>query len=504
MLSRFDPAAVATVSVTGTGGKYLAELLGATFINEIIAQTRGTAEYVPQARTIIDMGGEDSKLILTSDEGSGLTIQDFAMNTMCAAGTGSFLDQQAHRLGYTIEEFGQEALRSEVPPRIAGRCSVFAKSDMIHLQQGATPDYEIIAGLCFAMIRNLKSNIAKGKKVVPPLSFQGGVAANHGVRKAVMEIMELSEDQFIVPEHYASMGAIGAGLHAMEQSGADAGAADISSGLARLKQHLADGTSAAKRLAPLTDPETRPKTDYRSLEELADGEKAEVYLGIDVGSISTNVVLIDENMNVIDREYLMTAGRPLEAIKQGLRAIGERVGDKVKVMGAGTTGSGRYLTGDFIGADVVRNEITAQATAAAAIDPEVDTIFEIGGQDSKYISLRDGAIVDFMMNKVCAAGTGSFLEEQAEKLGISIKGEFGQIALSSPNPVQMGRTLHGLHGIGPGPLPAAGRGIARPGRRPLLLHRAQLHQQGGRRQGHRQADLLPGRHSLQPRHRGRL
>ena len=338
VLSRFDPAAVATVSVTGTGGKYLAELLGATFINEIIAQTRGTAEYVPQARTIIDMGGEDSKLILTSDEGSGLTIQDFAMNTMCAAGTGSFLDQQAHRLGYTIEEFGQEALRSEVPPRIAGRCSVFAKSDMIHLQQGATPDYEIIAGLCFAMIRNLKSNIAKGKKVVPPLSFQGGVAANHGVRKAVMEIMELSEDQFIVPEHYASMGAIGAGLHAMEQSGADAGAADISSGLARLKQHLADGTSAAKRLAPLTDPETRPKTDYRSLEELADGEKAEVYLGIDVGSISTNVVLIDENMNVIDREYLMTAGRPLEAIKQGLRAIGERVGDKVKVMGAGTTG----------------------------------------------------------------------------------------------------------------------------------------------------------------------
>ncbi|MBW1711333.1 MAG: 2-hydroxyglutaryl-CoA dehydratase, partial [Deltaproteobacteria bacterium] len=116
-------------------------------------------------------------------------------------------------------------------------------------------------------------------------------------------------------------------------------------------------------------------------------------LSIDVGSISTNVVLIDEDMNVIDREYLMTAGRPLEAIQKGLRAVGDRIGDKVNIVGACTTGSGRYLSGDFVGADIVRNEITAQATAAAAIDPKVDTIFEIGGQDSKYISLENGAIV---------------------------------------------------------------------------------------------------------------
>ena len=148
-----------------------------------------------------------------------------------------------------------------------------------------------------------------------------------------------------------------------------------------------------------------------------------------MGSISTNVVVIDREMRVLSKQYLMTAGRPLEAIRQGLAAAGAEVGDRVVIRGAGTTGSGRYLTGDFIGADIVRNEITAQATAAAAIDPEVDTIFEIGGQDSKYISLENGAIVDFMMNKVCAAGTGSFLEEQAEKLGISIRGEFGDSGL---------------------------------------------------------------------------
>lgn len=437
MLDKYAAEKICSVSVTGSGGKLMADLLEGVFVNEIIAQTRATNEYVPQARSIIDMGGEDSKLILVNSEGDNgpLTIADFAMNTMCAAGTGSFLDQQAHRLGYTIEEFGENALKSEVPPRIAGRCSVFAKSDMIHLQQGATPDYEIIAGLCFAMIRNLKSNIAKGKKIAPPLSFQGGVAANQGVRKAIKDIMELDGEDFIVPEHFYSMGAIGAVLNTMEQGVAGHGSFV---GLDKIRRYLAHEKPEAKRMDPLKEAESVPSTEYRILDDLAEGETVDVYLGIDVGSISTNVVLIDGDMNVIDREYLMTAGRPLEAIKMGLSAVGKRVGDKVKVVGAGTTGSGRYLTGDFIGADVVRNEITAQATAAAAIDPRVDTIFEIGGQDSKFISLENGAIVDFMMNKVCAAGTGSFLEEQAEKLGINIKEEFGKIALSAEKPVQLG------------------------------------------------------------------
>jgi len=139
-------------------------------------------------------------------------------------------------------------------------------------------------------------------------------------------------------------------------------------------------------------------------------------LGIDVGSLSTNVVLIDKDHNVIARRYLPTAGKPLEAIQKGLTEIYDEIGEDVEVIGAGTTGSGRYLTGDFIGADTIQNEITAQATAAIDYDPTVDTIFEIGGQDSKYISIENGVVIDFEMNKVCAAGTGSFLEEQAEKL----------------------------------------------------------------------------------------
>ena len=156
--------------------------------------------------------------------------------------------------------------------------------------------------------------------------------------------------------------------------------------------------------------------------------------GLSVPTLS----LIDDDNNVVARRYLPTASRPLEAIRKGLAEIYEEVGEKVTVKAAGTTGSGRYLTGYFIGADEIHNEITAQATAAIAWDPKVDTIFEIGGQDSKYIRIDNGVVTDFEMNKVCAAGTGSFLQEQAEKLGINIIDEFQELALASETPSRLG------------------------------------------------------------------
>ena len=167
-------------------------------------------------------------------------------------------------------------------------------------------------------------------------------------------------------------------------------------------------------------------------------EKIPAYLGVDVGSISTCLALIDEKDNLLVKEYLMTAGRPLEAVQEGLRRIGQKAGDMVEIRGASTTGSGRYFIGDVIGADVIKNEVTAHARGALQVDPEVDTIFEIGGQDSKFTSLQEGAVVDFAMNNVCAAGTGSFLEEQAEKLEISIKDEFAELAFQSQAPADLG------------------------------------------------------------------
>ncbi len=419
---------------TGSGGGLAARLFDSPFVNEIIAQSASASALFPDARSVIEMGGEDSKLIFLADGGrmrDAARLRDFAMNSMCAAGTGSFLDQQAKRMGLSIEdEFGKLALASVNPPRIAGRCSVFAKSDMIHLQQIATPVSDIVAGLCFAVARNFRSNLARGRDIAAPVVFQGGVAANQGMIRAFRDVFRLAPDELVVPEYHASMGAIGALLCAGDRVNREL------RDLAPLRSYLSRNEIDGESLPALAVPAVKLNKNVAG--SVNGVRRLPVALGLDVGSLSTNVVLIDDENRVIARRYLPTASRPLEAIQRGLSEIFTEVGDRVEVVAAGTTGSGRYLTGDFVGADVIRNEITAQSTAAIAIDPEVDTIFEIGGQDSKFISIDHGFVVDFEMNKVCAAGTGSFLEEQAEKLATDIKEEFGSLALSAQKPVRLG------------------------------------------------------------------
>jgi predicted CoA-substrate-specific enzyme activase len=417
------------LSVTGSAGKLIASAFGIKPVNEVVALSCSTKRLCPQVKTVIEMGGEDSKLILI-DNGM---VKEFSMNSVCAAGTGSFLDQQAERLRLSIEEFGEMALKSERPPRIAGRCSVFAKSDMIHLQQIATPVEDIVAGLCFAVARNFKGSICKNMKLPGPISFQGGVAANSGVRRAFKEV--LSVDGLVIPEHFAIMTAIGAAYKDMEQG---AGHHYELEKLGEFILSLKDEATGHKALCGNTGEFEKRHTVSYYIHKPETTGKVNAYLGIDIGSISTNLAVIDEEKRLLAKRYLMTAGRPIEAVKQGLEEIGAEVGDRVNILGVGTTGSGRYMIADFVGADIVKNEITAQAQAAIEIAPEVDTILEIGGQDSKYISIRDGIIVDFEMNKACAAGTGSFLEEQAEKLDISVKEEFGNLAFHSQRPSTLG------------------------------------------------------------------
>jgi len=418
--------------VTGSGGKTICELLSVPFVNEVVAQSRAAAFLTPEARTIIEIGGSQAKLIRLRRDASGRPqVEELAMNSLCAAGTGSFLDQQASRLKVSIEEFSRLALKSERPPRVAGRCSVFAKSDMIHLQQQGTPDYDIIAGLCYAMARNFKSTVGLSKGFEKPVAFHGGVAANVGMVRAFRDVLGLQGDELLIPEHFNCTGAIGAVLHVLEEG------TDCSfKGLEPLRRYVNAPHAEAERLPSLVGDGYAVDTSTAPL-PVGKG-KLDAYVGVDVGSISTNVVVLDQNHNVIARRYLMTEGRPIEAVKKALYEVGQEIGDRVVVRGCATTGSGRYLTGAFIGADVIKNEITTHARGAVEADPSVDTIFEIGGQDAKYISLQNGTVVDFAMNKVCAAGTGSFLEEQAERLGLKIEEEFGAEALSSTAPCQLG------------------------------------------------------------------
>ncbi|MHA1777215.1 MAG: acyl-CoA dehydratase activase [Promethearchaeota archaeon] len=196
---------------TGSGRKLTGMIIGADIVkNEITAHSMASLNVRDDIQTVIEIGGQDSKIIIIRN---GIAI-DFAMNTVCAAGTGSFLDTQARRLKIPIEDFGEIALEADSPVSIAGRCTVFAESDMIHKQQLGFPIEEILRGLCESMVRNYLNNVAKGKEILPPIMFQGGVAANIGIREAFKKYLK---QDVIVPEHYDVMGAIGAAILALEE-----------------------------------------------------------------------------------------------------------------------------------------------------------------------------------------------------------------------------------------------------------------------------------------------
>ncbi|RKY04281.1 hypothetical protein DRP77_04265 [Candidatus Poribacteria bacterium] len=428
------------IRVTGVGARLIAEPLNAPIENDFKAAARGVGELYPEVRTIFEMGGDISKYILIErDESGRIGIVDYERNGECAAGTGSFMDQQASRLKYDIEEVGDIVLKAGKPPTIAGRCSVFAKSDMIHAQQRGYQPPEILKGLCEAVVRNFKGTITKGKKIIPKVAFIGGVAANKGVVQAMKQIFELSDDEFFVPEYYAWMGAIGAAL--IEAENPDKPKLNDISALQRRSVSQKASFPTMKPLSMEKVILLRDMVKPYSFE----GKKLPVdaYLGIDVGSVSTNFAVLDENGDLIMEIYTRTQSRPIEVVKEGLKRIEEEIGDKIRIRGVGTTGSGRELIGKLVGADVIKDEITAHKTGATFVGRKLinrvpDTIFEIGGQDSKFISIQEGVVVDFSMNEACAAGTGSFLEEQAEQMGISIVGEFAQLALSSKAPLRLG------------------------------------------------------------------
>lgn len=208
---------IRAAGTTGSGRQLAGLLIGADVVkNEITAHAAAACRFVPDVRTILEIGGQDSKIILVRD---GM-VCDFAMNTVCAAGTGSFLDRQAARLEIPIEEFGGYALRARHPVRIAGRCAVFAESDMIHKQQGGHCSEDIIAGLCEALVRNYLNNLAKGKEICAPVVFQGGVAANVGIAAAFEKSLQM---KILIPPHYEVMGAYGAALLAQEEARARVG-----------------------------------------------------------------------------------------------------------------------------------------------------------------------------------------------------------------------------------------------------------------------------------------
>jgi predicted CoA-substrate-specific enzyme activase len=429
---------VTGVSITGRSGRQLAPLVGGGYENDFRCLVKAVTSAHPEVRTIFEMGGENAKVVRLEPAGGNgaLSIRDYDTSGDCAAGTGSFIDQQAHRMKIDVEAIGDMVGQASSAARIAGRCSVFAKTDMIHAQQKGYSPEEILKGLCEAVARNFKSNINKGKDPVPVVALVGGLFANSGVVRAVRDVFGFGEGDTVLPRGFAHMGAFGAAIAAAEADGKPSGCR------VSVARHEGEGEEPFPAWPPLSTENVVFLRDRdRAAPEIAG--TPEVFLGIDIGSVSTNFAVLDGEGRLLEEIYVRTQGRPVQVVTDGLKELRERFGDSVRVRGVGTTGSGRELIGELVGADTVQDEITAHKTGSTFIssrffgDP-VDTIFEIGGQDSKFIGLENGVVTDFAMNDACAAGTGSFLEEQAERLGIRIKGEFAGLALSSRAPVRMG------------------------------------------------------------------
>lgn len=417
-----------------------------------VAAFRCAQRLHPGLEALLYVGAQTFWLLMADSAG---TIRACRTNTACAAGTGSFLDQQASRLGLEGSWHLSQLARGEHDrfPLIASRCAVFAKTDLIHAQQSGYSIGEIAYGLCRGLAHTIVDTLFSEPRPQGKVVFCGGVSLNESVREHLERILghELAHDA-----HAHLYGAMGAALMLLDEFGGGAAVEAVSTQDVIVPVHdEREYHHAPLDLVHSSYPDFKgivhEEYEYRGdsfgspvevdvYQEIPKG-KMGVYGGIDVGSTSTKAVITDMRRNVVAGFYTRTSGAPVEAVRAILAAIEDmtgRFGVELEFLGVATTGSGRKLIGSIVGADLVVDEITAHAKAAIEIDPEVDTIIEIGGQDAKFTILENGSVTFCAMNTVCAAGTGSFIEEQAARLACPLS-ECSSRALEKKAPLASDR-----------------------------------------------------------------
>ncbi len=419
---------------------------------------KGAAAFHEDIQALLIAGGEKCGIVYFDEEGRYL---NFKANSSCAAGTGSFLDQQARRLNLrNIEEFCNTASlnkNKEEIPLIASRCAVFAKTDLIHAQHEGYSLAQICDGLAFGLAKNISDTLFNNVKLGVPVVFAGGVSKNQAV---IYHLESILETEIITGEFSHLYGAIGSALEALNNHNNTDNQSEQE--IKKVCKNIApQATALSYSYSPLKlhlskDPtfDSEDKYEYTPLfaackavetdiyEPLEKGKSYNVAMGIDIGSTSTKAILLNSNdKKVLAGFYTRTSGSPIEAVKGLLEAVENFASDSgasFSFTGAATTGSGRNFISKIIGADLAINEISAHARAAYELDPEVDTIIEIGGQDSKFTTLKNGQVTFAAMNNVCAAGTGSFIEEQAERLSCSLD-DYSNYAEGIPAPLASDR-----------------------------------------------------------------
>jgi len=416
---------------TGKAGRDIVESMGCVPLEEAAAIScllATSAWFGKDSGKIIDIGASSLTLYTVQDN----RVVDIIQNTLCAAGTGLFLEEQAQRLQLDLEICGESMV--EEPPVIASRCTVFAKSDLIHHQQEGRSIEEMWAGLCRSLVLSAVNTLFRGQEPKGKIMLMGGVSLNREVLRWFKRLF--SRAQWILPHDSEAVAAKGASLAPGQQKKyLDMSPFKRRKTFKRMPPLLLKRSCYTPIITPVIDEFNNEVRIHRELSGIKD-----VILGLDIGSTSTKLAVLDAEARqpVVDI-YGRTAGDPVGAAEKIFASFYGLLGDKeVQVQAFGTTGSGRKLVGHIFGADLIVNEISAHARGTVHFFPGVETIFEIGGQDAKFISLKNGFAADVNMNYVCAAGTGSFVEEQARKLGFSVD-EIGDLTAGIAPPVTSDR-----------------------------------------------------------------
>lgn len=466
------------LAVCGSGGEPIAQLLGAPYVQEVVANAIAVGKLYPQARCAIELGGQDAKaLFFRTDKTTGrLVASDMRMNGSCAGGTGAFLDETASLLDATEEGLESLASQGSRVHQVSGRCGVFAKTDIQPLLiQGARAE-DLALSAFHAVAKQTIGGLAQGLELEAPIVFEGGpLTYNPTLVRVFAERLGLKPQDVILPEHPETIVAYGTALAARtladgrktkrsdEAAGANAAVgaspSDPASRPGRLPRwtlHSAEAKLHAKgsrqhkganrARALFATPEEQERFLRRHAAEggaLATPEgKPEIpcYIGIDSGSTTSKVALLSEDGDVFDTLYAHNDGAPLETVRDGLLQLEEKYrarGQRLAVLGVGTTGYGEQMMAAALEADASSVETVAHARACARYVPEATFVLDIGGQDMKAIWLNDGAVTDIMLNEACSSGCGSFLENFADSLGITCD-DIAEAAFASESPAELG------------------------------------------------------------------
>ena len=423
------------LAITGSAGMGIAERTGIPFIQEVVAAAEVVKQRYPQARTLIDLGGEDSKMVFFEDNKQ----PDIRMNGSCAGGTGAFIDQMADLMNITVDKLGDLALQGQKIYPVASRCGVFAKTDIQNLISRNISHADNALSILHAVAIQGVTTLARGCTICPPVICIGGpLTFLPALRKAFSDVLQLPENELILPEYSEYFPALGCALLSPEKQ------FDLEQLMDKIKLR---NTTQKDTLPPLF----HSRDEYQSWKEnrkvislprrppslALGGEK--FFLGIDSGSTTTKILIIDQDENIVYSFYAANQGNPLKKAMEGLQAFENEYGGNLleNIHASCSTGYGEELIQSAFNLDYGIVETVAHFTGARHIDPEVSFILDIGGQDMKSIFISGGAISRIELNEACSSGCGSFLQNFAATMNLSLA-EFTEIACLAEYPADLG------------------------------------------------------------------